>query len=297
LPLQKLLLGLLLALLRAAARLPLRFYHAAGALVGRLLYRSSARYSRRMRSHLQLSGLCPDEAQYQRVLRANIDETGKQGIEFIPLWFRPQTEAAGLVQSCKGEEEVLQAHREGRGVILLTPHLGCFEVSAIYAAQRFPITVLYRPPRIGWLEALINAGRGRGNVKLAPANLAGVRALFRALKRGEAIGVLPDQAPSRGEGIWVDFFGRPAYTMTLIGRLWEATHPAVFIAAALRRPRGEGYDIEVRRVEGDLAGAHGARRINAAIEDAVRRCPEQYLWSYNRHKLPRGVAPPQAPAA
>jgi KDO2-lipid IV(A) lauroyltransferase len=272
----------------------LRFYHAAGALIGHLLYAMSARYSRRMRAHLQLSGLCPDPAQYQRVLRANIEETGKQGIEFIPLWFRPQAQAAALVKSCKGEEDVLQAHREGRGVILLTPHLGCFEVSAIYAAQRFPITVLYRPPRIGWLEALINAGRGRGNVKLAPANMSGVRALFRALKRGEAIGVLPDQAPSRGEGIWVDFFGRPAYTMTLIGRLWEATHPAVFVAAALRRPQGAGYDIEVRRVEGDLSGSEGARRINAAIEDAVRRCPEQYLWSYNRHKLPSGVAPPPA---
>jgi KDO2-lipid IV(A) lauroyltransferase len=165
-------------------------------------------------------------------------------------------------------------------------------VSAIYAAQRFPITVLYRPPRIGWLEALIVAGRGRGNEKLAPANLKGVRTLIRALKNGEAIGVLPDQAPAKGEGVWVDFFGRPAYTMTLIGRLWEATRPAVFVAAALRRPRGEGYDIHVQPVEGDLSGEEGTRRINAAIEKAVLLCPEQYLWSYNRHKLPRGVAPP-----
>jgi KDO2-lipid IV(A) lauroyltransferase len=267
-------------------------YHAAGALIGRIIFHASARHSRRMRSHLRLSGVCRDEAQYERVLQACIAETGKQGIEFIPLWFRPQAQAAALVHSCKGEEEVLQAYREGRGLILLTPHLGCFEVSAIYAAQRFPITVLYRPPRIRWLEHLINAGRGRGNVKLAPANMSGVRALIRALRRGEAVGVLPDQAPSRGDGIWVDFFGRPAYTMTLIGRLWETTQPAVFVAAALRRPHGSGYDIEVRRVEGDLSGAAGARRINAAIEEAVRRCPEQYLWSYNRHKLPRGVDPP-----
>jgi KDO2-lipid IV(A) lauroyltransferase len=289
---ESLLPALLLPMLRALGRLPLRFYHAAGALFGRIAFRFSARYSRRMRTHLRLSGLCPDEATYARVLRANVDETGKQGIEFVPLWFSPQARSAALVRSCAGEEAVMQAHREGRGVILLTPHLGCFEVSAIYAAQRFPITVLYRPPRVRWLEALIDAGRGRGNVRLAPANMKGVRALFRALKNGEAIGVLPDQAPSQGEGVWVDFFGRPAYTMTLIGRLWETTRPAVFVAAALRRPRGEGYDIDVRRVEGDLSGAAGARRINEAIEDAVRRCPEQYLWSYNRHKVPRGVPPP-----
>ena len=285
-------LSLALALLGLLGRLPLRFYHALGAFLGRLAYRVSGRYSRRMRSHLRMSSVCKDEAEYERVLRTNIDETGKQGIEFIALWFRPQAQAAALVRSCKGEQEVLDAYREGRGVILLTPHLGCFEVSAMYAAQRFPITVLYRPPRIGWLEALIVAGRGRGNEKLAPANLKGVRALFRALKNGEAIGVLPDQAPGQGEGVWVDFFGRPAYTMTLIGRLWETTRPAVFVAAALRRPRGEGYDIEVQRVQGDLSGEAGARRLNLAIEEAVRRCPEQYLWSYNRHKRPRGAPPP-----
>jgi KDO2-lipid IV(A) lauroyltransferase len=285
-------LSLALALLGLLGRLPLRFYHALGAFLGRLAYRVSGRYSRRMRSHLRMSSVCKDEAEYERVLRTNIDETGKQGIEFIALWFRPQAQAAALVRSCKGEQEVLDAYREGRGVILLTPHLGCFEVSAMYAAQRFPITVLYRPPRIGWLEALIVAGRGRGNEKLAPANLKGVRALFRALKNGEAIGVLPDQAPGQGEGVWVDFFGRPAYTMTLIGRLWETTRPAVFVAAALRRPRGEGYDIEVQRVQGDLSGEPGARRINVAIEEAVRHCPEQYLWSYNRHKRPRGAPPP-----
>jgi KDO2-lipid IV(A) lauroyltransferase len=285
-------LSLAVALLGLLGRLPLGFYHALGAALGRIAYRFSGRYSRRMRDHLRLAGVCKDQQEYARVLRANIEETGKQAIEFLALWFRPQAQAAALVRSCQGEEEVLDAYREGRGVILLTPHLGCFEVSAMYAAQRFPITVLYRPPRVAWLEALIVAGRGRGNEKLAPANVKGVRALIKALKSGEAIGVLPDQAPGRGEGVWVDFFGRPAYTMTLIGRLWETTRPAVFIAAALRRPRGEGYDIEVRRVEGDLSGEEGARRINAAIVVAVRRCPEQYLWSYNRHKRPRGAPPP-----
>ena len=286
-------LSVALALLGLLGRLPLRFYHALGAWLGYLAFHLSERYSRRMRAHLRASGLFRDEDEYQRILRANIAETGKQGIEFLALWFRPQAQAAALVRSSTGMDAVLEAYRAGRGVILLTPHLGCFEVAAIYAAQWLPITVLYRRPRTAWLEAVIVAGRGRGNEKLAPANLKGVRALFQALKSGEASGVLPDQAPGRGDGIWVDFLGRPAFTMTLIGRLWEATRPAVFLGVALRRPRGEGYDIEVRRVDGDLAGEAGARRLNAAIEEAVSRCPEQYLWSYNRHKRPRGApAPP-----
>lgn len=276
----------LLALLRLAARLPLGFFHRLGAGLGVVAYRLSERYSRRMRDNLKRSGVCGDDADYARVLAANIRETGKQGIEMLPLWFGDPARTLALVRSCPGEQRVLDAHAEGRGLILLTPHIGCFEIAAAYAAKYFPITVLYRPPRIGWLRPLVIEGRGRERIRLAPASVQGVRMLLKALKNGEAIGVLPDQVPRFGEGAWVDFFGRPAYTMTLIGRLWQTTRPPVFVAVAIRRPDAQGYDIEVRPVEGDLSGEAGVRRMNAAIEDAIRLCPEQYLWAYSRYKVP-----------
>lgn len=282
----------MIVILRLLARLPLGFFHALGAAGGRLAYALSGRYSRRMRANLLASGLCADDAHYRRVLAANIVETGRQAVETIPIWFRAERDAIELVHGVRGAEEVRAAHAAGRGVILLTPHLGCFEVAAVYAAQFFPITVLYRPPRVQWLDRLVLEGRGRGNVRLAPANAKGVRRLFKALRSGEAIGVLPDQVPRFGEGLWTDFFGRPAYTMTLISRLWEVARPAVFVAIALRRPRAGGYDIEVERVDDDLSGADGVRRMNAAIERAVARCPEQYLWAYSRHKRPPGAPPP-----
>jgi KDO2-lipid IV(A) lauroyltransferase len=272
----------------------LRGYQAVGGWLGWIVYWSSGRYASRMRENLRASGVWADEADYRRILRSAISEAGRQGIEILPLWFRPQHNVTPLVRSCVGEQEVIDAYHAGRGVILLTPHLGCFEISAIYAAERFPITVLYRPPHIGWLDKLIVAGRGRGQEKLAPANMKGVRMLLKALKNGESIGVLPDQVPSAGEGVWVDFFGRPAYTMTLMGRLSQSLNPAVFLAVAKRLPRGAGYQIEVSRVEGDLAGEAGARRMNAAIEAAVRKYPEQYLWSYNRYKHPAGAPLPPA---
>ena len=286
--------NLLIGLLRLLARLPLRWHYAAGALLGWLAYLSSSRYRARLRENLRKSGLWADEADYQRILRANIGETGRQGAEFIPLWYRDASEVCSLVRSCKGEDKVMAVHRQGRAVILLTPHLGCFEVSAIYAAQRLPLTVLYRPPHVEWVNQLMLAGRGRSPMKLAPANLKGVRMLFRALKTGEAIGVLPDQVPGSGEGVWVDFFGRPAYTMTLVSRLCTLTNPAVFVAFAKRLPRAAGYEIEVVPVDADLKGENGARQLNAALEDLIRRCPEQYLWGYNRHKHPAGAPLPPA---
>ncbi len=286
----------LIALLRLLARLPLGWYHAAGVGLGWIVYRTSSRFAHRLRENLRASGVCADEAQYRRLLHENIRETGKQALEFIPLWFRSQFEAAALVRRCTGEDAVQEALRKGRGVILLTPHLGCFEVSAIYAAQRTPITVLYRQPHVRYLDRLILAGRGRGQEKLAPANLKGVRALLRALKAGECIGVLPDQVPGEGEGVWVDFFGRPAYTMTLIGKLCEYADSAVFVAIAQRLPNAAGFEIEIVPVEGDLTGVQGARRMNAAIEAAVRKHPEQYLWGYNRYKQPAGAPPPAGDA-
>jgi KDO2-lipid IV(A) lauroyltransferase len=178
----------------------------------------------------------------------------------------------------------------GKGIIFLTPHLGCFEISALYGAQRLPLTVLYRPPKQRWLEPLMVAGRRRWQAVVAPATLRGVRMLYRALARGEAVGLLPDQAPGVGEGAWADFFGRPAYTMTLPRRLHERSGAAVIMAFAERLPRGRGYRLHLEELPGH---ALDEASLNRAIEAQVRRCPAQYLWSYNRYKAPAGAAAPE----
>ncbi|HET7775712.1 MAG TPA: lysophospholipid acyltransferase family protein, partial [Azospira sp.] len=186
----------------------------------------------------------------------------------------------------------------GEGIIFLTPHLGCFEITAQYYARQSallrpqaPITVLFRPPKLAWLGRIIAAGRARGeHLKLAPADLSGVRALIRALKRKEAVGLLPDQAPGAGEGKWLPFFGRPAYTMTLAARLSEAGGRVIF-AYAERLPGGRGYHLQLQAPTTPLAGdtVTRAARINEELEGLIRQCPTQYLWGYNRYKRPRGA--------
>src|SRR6185369_8818244 len=214
---------MLIGLLRLLAKLPLSWIHAIGAVLGWLVYFLSADYAGRLRANLLQSGLWQDEKDYQRILRQNIAESGKAGTELIPVWFRPVVPAVQLVVRAEPIALVEAAEQRERGVIYLTPHLGCFDAAALWAAQRRPITVLYRPPKMKALQPLIEAGRGRDRVQLAPANLAGVRLLLKALRRGEAVGILPDQVPAQGEGVWADFFGRPAYTMTLAGKLAQAT--------------------------------------------------------------------------
>lgn len=275
------------ALMRAAARLPLAWLHRAGALLGGLVYRLSPTYATRLSDNLKASGVARDETQYEGLRRAAIREAGKAVLELPKVWFAPIAELERLVR-CDTWPVVEAAQRAGRGIIFLTPHLGCFEISAIHVAQRLPLTVLYRQPRMAWLEPLMLAGRSRGQARLAPADVRGVRTLFKALKRGEAIGVLPDQAPGAGEGVWADFFGRPAYTMTLASRLQQASGAAVVLTFAERLPSGAGYHLTFEALD---TTQFDERALNTALEALIRRCPAQYLWSYNRYKTPAGARP------
>ena len=278
---------------RLFAWLPLSALHSLGALLGRLTYAASAQYAARTRENLRQAGLAADEAQYRDMLSATIAEAGKGITELAWIWGRPYDEVVGKMRKCIGLEHVEAAQVRGKGIIFFTPHLGCFEISSLYASQHIPITVLYRPPKLGFLEDIMRSGRARGQVRLAKADIGGVRLLYKALKRGEAIGLLPDQVPSRGEGEWADFFGRPAYTMTLVGRLAESSGATVLIAYAERLPRGQGYEIHFEPLLLDFA-APVPQQINAALERVICACPAQYLWSYNRYKIPRGVTAPAA---
>ena len=283
---------MLVPVLRLAARVPLQWLHVAGAAVGWLVYWLSPAYAARLKENLFASGVCDSPAACRILLRRAITEAGKGVTELIAVWFGAEANVSRLV-TCDAWSVVDQAQRLGGGIVFLTPHLGCFEISALYAAQRLPITIMYRPPKLKWLEPLMTAGRQRSRSKLAPANLKGVRMLYKALQRGETVGLLPDQAPGVGEGAWADFFGRPAYTMTLVARLQKATGAAVVMAFAERLPRGRGYRLHLQPIPVEDLDEAG---LNRAIEALVRRCPAQYLWSYNRYKVPAGAEKPRMKA-
>ena len=274
------------ALARLFARLPLGFVHFLGGLLGWLTYWADAKYRRRLRENLRFSAVTSNTTGFNALLRLAIASAGKAMLEIIVVWFRPETEVLKLVRQVQGWEHVEAAHAAGKGVILLTPHLGCFEIAGLYSGAQFPFTELYRPPKLTWLEPWMRAGRSRGHIDLATTDYAGVKKLLAALKRGEAIGALPDQVPSQGDGAWVDFFGRPAYTMTLMSRLQQKTGAAIIIFYAQRLDDGQGFVIRYMPALPSLSdnSEQAARQLNAEIESAIRDCPEQYLWSYNRYK-------------
>lgn len=286
---------------RLLARLPLGVLQGLGALAGRAVYRLSGSYRRHFDANLtQAVGA----AEAARISIQAQQEAGRAIAELPWLWLQPRATILPKIVRVEGWAHVQAARAAGKGILFLTPHLGCFEITAQYAASHAdatPITVLFRKPRQAWAESILRAGRTRVGMQVAPADLSGVRRLIRALKSGESVGLLPDQVPAAGQGAWLPWFGQPAYTMTLAARLAQ-TGAGVIFAFAERLPHGEGFVLTCAAPTAplpldDLEATAAA--INESLMHLIRRCPTQYLWGYNRYKAPRGniEEAPRSPVA
>jgi KDO2-lipid IV(A) lauroyltransferase len=282
---------MLVILFRVLSILPLRFLHGLGAALGWVVYAASPAYRRRLKSNLECAG-------YGAHLHSAVAEAGKAIVELAFVWCA-SPERVGRHASVENWEVVQHVLDAGRGIVFLTPHLGCFEMTAQQIALHTALTVMYRPPRKSALKPLVEGARARHNLHLAPATLAGVRILAKTLKKGEPIGLLPDQVPQEGEGVWAPFFGRNAYTMTLPAKLAQLGRADIILVYAERLPAGRGFVVRFVPFDGELSGspAEQASAINRAMEQLIARCPAQYFWSYNRYKQPEGVAAPEAEVA
>lgn len=285
---------LLKLFLRLCALLPLRAAQGFGAMVGRLMSLLPNRGREVTYANIDacLPDLSPEER--RRLAVRSLIETGRTITEMGALWYWPGERVLGLVTGCSGLAAVNDAMAKGRGVIIASPHLGNWEMTGLYCSSLYKMTSLYRPPRIRELDAFMQQARERVGARLVPANAAGVRSLYRALDQGEAVGILPDQEPGRGGGVFADFFGIPAYTMTLIGRLVKKTRAPVFFTWAERLPAGRGFHIHFVPGPDDLADRsidEITAAINAGAEACIRTAPAQYQWSYKRfNSRPEGAA-------
>jgi Kdo2-lipid IVA lauroyltransferase/acyltransferase len=286
-------------LFRLLARLPLGANQALGAFLGRAVYALSPRYRARVLENLLNSGLASDRKAVRRIAHANAAEIGKGVTELAWALFRSD-DAVAMVRGRDGWEAVERLRAQGRPIVFVTPHLGSYDVAGRYLWKHLPILAMYRPHKIFAVDQLLREGRNVGaapdGTNVAPANMAGVRMVLKHLRRGGCSVLLPDQVPGLGEGEWVEFFGRPAYTMTLLGRLQHASDAAIVFCYARRLPGAEGYTMHFSALEEPLPAdrREAARIVNAQVEALVRQCPEQYLWGYNRYKRPAGAPPPPA---
>ena len=273
--------------LRLSALLPLSMTHRLGSWLGWLFTVIPNDLRQTARANIGLA--FPDKPDQQResLLRQNMMEVGKAILEVGMLWLSPVDKTLTLVRQVSGLEMLESAMASGRGVLLVAPHLGCWEIIGLYVSTRWPMTTMYRPPRLKGLEQMMRTSRKRAGGKLAPTDASGVRMLYKALGRGELVAILPDQDPGRESGVFAPFFNVPANTMTLLSRLARKSDAIVLCTYAERLPNGQGYHLHFKSVAegvGDADSVVAATHLNAAVEDCVRDLPEQYLWAYKRFK-------------
>ena len=292
----------MLTLVGWLSRRSLGFLHALGALLGWAGYVFSASYRRRLQANANAAGISTQQR------RAAVAEAGRMVAEMPRLWLRPRDQLLQPAVQWHRADLIDAALDAGRGLVLLTPHLGAFEVIGQAYAERFgarqALTALYRPARQAWLREFETIARNRPGLLTAPASLAGVRQLIRALRQGQTVGLLPDQVPPDGMGVWAPFFGQPAYTMTLASRLVLQTGAALLLITCERLPRAAGWRVDLfepPEALPDIAAFGGdavahqtacAAVMNRAMEFLIRRRPTQYLWGYNRYKAPRTASAP-----
>ncbi len=281
-------------LFQLLTKCPLRLLQLIGAVGGECTFWLSPTFRRRTRENLRLAGY-NDAKLFSRVGR----NAGRQAMESLWVWYRPADEVLARVKATERAEKLIgKAMRSSRPIVFMTPHVGCFEVLPVWLAGTFfeetkrGITILYRPPKKAVLRKIVGEARQAPGIEAAPTTISGVKRVIRNLRQGHAFGALPDQVPRKGEGVWVNFFNRPAYTMTLAVKVARQFDAVRIFAWGTRA--SHGWVLDAEEWDEPLTGnmQNDILAMNRTIERIIRRMPEQYAWSYNRYKRPRGVPEP-----
>ena len=275
------------AVIRFFSWFSLRWNHRLGAVVGWLLWRVPNRNKKITEKNIAIAFSELVSIQQQRLVKLSLVETGKTFTELGPLWLWPLDKRLGLIQSVKGAELLSSAFDKGKGAMVLSPHIGCWEIIGPYLASRYPTSILYRPPRIGSIDDFMRTVRESTGATLVPTDLTGVKALRRALKNNQVIGILPDQDPGKNGGVIAPFFGHPANTMVLVSKLAAKAECPILVSYAERLPNGAGYVIHIKAADSTLSSLdefEAASALNREVEACARALPEQYQWAYNRFK-------------
>ena len=277
---------LALRLLHLFSRTPLRLNQALGRSLGRLGWHLDKRYPRIAQINLKLCFPDRDSKWVRETAKGSVIEMFTALVEAPRLWHLSKKELNDRLDNPEILEEILTRYRQGNGLVIAAPHLGSWEYIGLLFAAHTHMTNLYRPPRMAGLNDFIKQGRKNSGAQLVPTDSSGIRALSKALSKGECTGILPDQEPDQGSGEYADFFGQPAYTMYLLPRLVRKRKTPVAFIYAERLDKGhfrlhyEWADADIYSTDAKTA----CRNINRHIEHLVMQHPEQYNWTYKRFR-------------
>lgn len=268
-------------------RLPFSAAYRLGGWVGAAAYRLGERNGAVSRINVAMCLPELPQTERERIVRESLISAGRVACELPGIWARSREATLSLLREVEGRELVERARADGRGALVLSPHLGSWELGGLYLSTLGPTTSMYRPPRVRGMDAFYRSRRARFGAELVPADGTGVRAVIAALREGGIVGLLPDQDPGFGAGIFVPYFGVLANTSPLFAKLLRKTGALGLSCTTLRLPDARGFRLRIRPLSEDLLvedEEQATTAMNRELERLVREAPEQYLWSYKRFK-------------
>jgi KDO2-lipid IV(A) lauroyltransferase len=282
---------IIVGIFKLLARLPLWASRALGSMVGYLMWVGDSRSARVTMKNLELCFPELSLAERRFLARQSLVETGKTAAEAAAIWRNSWAWLQRRIVTVEGEELLRAELAKGKGLLVLAPHHGNWEVVAPYLASIAPLTAMYQPLKSAEMDALVLSGRSKLDISMAPTNRKGVMMLFKALQQGTIVGILPDQVPDKeAAGGIAPFFGQPALTIGLIHGLIQRTGCRV-VSVFAQRVEG-GFIMKVLDVDPAIYSEteqESLAGLNASVEACVRCAPAQYQWEYKRFgRLPEG---------
>ena len=274
-------------MLVTCAWLPLKVVHWLGSGLGWLTSILPTRARRTTEQNLRLCFPQLTDEELRALVITSLQQTTITALEMGKNWLSPIDKTLAMVKEIVGEKVLEQAAAEKKGVIIVTPHLGNWELLGQYVSKVTPTTFLYKPPRNPYFEKMMKSVRTRGKLKMAPTNSKGVGTLLKRLKQGESVGILPDQEPAIESGEFAPFFGVPALTMTLVAGLTARTGAKVVFGFAERLPQAQGFRMNIYPADPliyDPDIKRSVEGLNRSVEKCVTQAISQYQWEYKRFK-------------
>lgn len=284
--LKKLAAKVVLAILRVLSWLPISWSQGLGKAVGLLLFwlPTHSRFLVECNLKAVYPGLSANEL--RSLTKKTLQNNAQSILELGAIWFWSESKLKNLIREEHGRELLDQAHTQGKGIFVLGPHIGNWELMGSYLSMLYPSTFMYRPPNLRGLEQAMTQSRTRFGANLVPTDLRGIKQIIKALKNNRLTAVLPDQDAGKN-GVHALFMGHPARTMTLASKLLQKTESTCLYAIALRHPEG-GFAVHYlpadREALADKDPVYAATALNEGVEKCIALAPEQYLWAYRRFR-------------
>ncbi|MFB2578683.1 MULTISPECIES: lysophospholipid acyltransferase family protein [unclassified Acinetobacter] len=274
---------LLFSLIRIMSSLPLSLLQASSGLLFKLLKNSkTARYAR-----LNIDIALP---QYSEQQRAQIYQQAMQNeiqsyLEFLKIWGNSTQQNIALIQNVTGQEYLQQALERKKGVVIVIPHFGTWEVMNAWLSQFTPMTIMYKPAKNAAANQYVLQARAREQMTLVPTDESGVKQIFKTLKQGGVTAILPDHSPDHEGGEMYDWFGVPLYSSQLSAKLIQKTQASALLLYTLRNQHG-GFDITIQPFPDDIYDKQndGTTILLNRIQTLILNQPQHYHWSYKRFK-------------